>query len=66
VRGYLESLTEMELINELQSALKHARRLTSKDWTIVITAGDIAIQSKAASAEPRDRIKIPRPKSLEN
>ncbi len=76
VRGYLESLTDMEFIDELQSALEHARRLTSNDWTIVITAEKLTIRGDQEAAEPKgrhsqngksqSRIKIPKPKSLEN
>ncbi|MFP4599739.1 MAG: hypothetical protein ACLFVJ_15885 [Persicimonas sp.] len=72
VRGYLESLTDMEFIDELQSALEHAQRLTTRDWKIVITSeqitiqGDREVQGNKRAAEGQKRIKIPRPKSLEN
>lgn len=72
VRGYLESLTDMEFIDELQSALKYARRLTTRDWKIVITSeritiqGDQEVQGSKQAAKPQKRIKIPKPKSLEN
>ncbi len=62
-RGYLESLAEGEFIAELQSALRHAHRLTKKDWKIVITRDEVEID---AQRPPAKRIKLPRPKTLQD
>lgn len=61
VRGYLESLTDTDFVDELREALGYARRLTGKNWTITITTEEIILQSQSL-----DRVRIPRPKKLRN
>jgi hypothetical protein len=50
-RGYLESLTESELIRELQHALGHAERLTRKNWSVVISSNRVEILAETEGGD---------------
>lgn len=59
VRGYLESLTEAGFVDELREALAHARRLTGKQWRIIVTTDEVILRSQSL-----DQISLPPPKNL--
>lgn len=62
-KGYLKSLADDGFIDELQSALAHAKRLTKKEWSVTVTADGVDIESRDDGSK---RISLPRPKSLDN
>ncbi|MFW5968199.1 MAG: hypothetical protein ACOCV2_11805 [Persicimonas sp.] len=58
VRGYLKSLTDTVFVEELREALAHARRLTGKQWRVIVTTDEVILRSQSL-----DQISLPSPRN---